>query len=317
MKRSTRRRRSFAVCISLAAAIAATATGSASAAVSSKPSTGCFIGGPNGASEQLLTLTVGGTARMYDLILPSGYTNSTPQAVYFVFHGRDSDYTSVTPFGLQSNAIGVFPNGLDRNGTIGWDTSVNGTDVAMFDAVLSSVTANYCVDTSRVYAAGFSFGASMANALGCFRSNVLRGFASVEGGILFGNGSNDCKGPIPGWINQYQQDPTVSFATGQMAEEFFVALNSDSNPQPYDAPNPCVIYTGNAPLVWCTPEGAEHAWPPYATASIQAFFATNPTVVAVPALGNRRNAWSLALFLALCGALAGRQRGQRAAHLAR
>lgn len=114
----------------------------------------------------------------------------------------------------------------------------------------------------------------MANALGCFRSNVLKAFASVEGGILFGNGANDCKGPIPGWINQYQQDPTVSYATGEKAEQFFVSLNSASNPQPYDAPNPCVIYTGNEPLVWCTPQGALHAWPPYATSAIKRFFGT-------------------------------------------
>ena len=151
---------------------------------------------------------------------------------------------------------------------------MNGVDVAMFDAVLKSVAANYCVDQGRIYALGFSFGASMANSLGCFRGNVLRSFASVEGGILFGNGSNDCKGPIPGWINQYQQDPTVSYATGQKAEAFFVSLNSASNPQPYDAPNPCVVYTGKDPLVWCTPQGAVHQWPSYATAAIIRFFGT-------------------------------------------
>jgi polyhydroxybutyrate depolymerase len=270
--------------------------------LASGPSAGCGRQ-TSGASEQLLSIVVGGTTRTYDLILPSGYSTSTPEPVYFVFHGRDADHTAVTPFGLQDGAIGVFPDGLNRNGVIGWDTSVDGADVAMFDAVLASVSATYCVDQGHVYAAGFSFGASMANALGCFRSNVLRGFASVEGGILFGNGSSDCKGPIPGWMNQYTEDPTVSFATGQKAEEFFVALNSDSNPQPYDAPNPCVLFTGRAPLVWCTPEGALHTWPPYATASIKRFFATNPVVVAAPALGRRWRELDLALLLVLSGLL--------------
>jgi polyhydroxybutyrate depolymerase len=219
-------------------------------------------------------ITVGGTMRTYDLILPAGYDGSTPQPVYFVYHGRDADHTAVTPYGLQDNAIGVFPDGLNKNGTIGWDTSVGGIDVAMFDAVLQAVEANTCVDQSRVYAAGFSWGASMANALGCFRANVLRAFASAEGGILFGNGSNDCKGPIPAWINQYKMDPTVSYATGQKAEQFFLTLDSASNPQPYDAPNPCVINMGKAPVVWCTPPDAEHAWPPYGTAAVKSFFAT-------------------------------------------
>ncbi len=133
----------FAVAMTTACLAAATPTGGPS------PSQGCGHG-QAGASETLLSLNVGGTTRTYDLILPAGYAPSTPQPVYFVFHGRDSDHTSVTPFGLQDNAIGVFPDGLNRNGVIGWDTSENGTDVAMFDAVLASVEAAYCVDQSHV-----------------------------------------------------------------------------------------------------------------------------------------------------------------------
>lgn len=193
-----------------------------------------------------------------------------------VFHGAGGNHQSMMAYNIQDGeVIGIFPDGLSRgsNGS-GWDTSANGVDVAMFDAIMASVEQNYCVDQSRLYALGFSFGASMANSLGCFRGNVLRAFASVEGGILFGNGSSDCKGPIPGWINEYQMDPTVSFATGQKAEQFFVTLDSDSNPTAYDAPNPCVIYTGNDPLVWCTPAGQLHTWPDYATAAIKRFFGT-------------------------------------------
>ena len=240
-----------------------------------RPSAGCGKGGQaRDAGNQVVSIDIGGTTRTYFLSSPARYTSAIPQPVYFVFHGRGSDHTSVTGLGLQDQAVGVFPDGLNRSGTIGWDTAVNGTDVAMFDAVLKSVADDYCVDLGRVYATGFSWGASMANALGCFRADVLRAFASVEGGILFGNGSNDCKGPIPGSINQYKQDPTVSFATGQAAEQFFVSVNSATNPRPCDAPNPCVIFTGKAPLVWCTPDGAMHAWPPYATAAIKRFFGT-------------------------------------------
>lgn len=85
---------------------------------------------------------------------------------------------------------------------------------------------------------------------------------------------SDCKGPNPGKINQYKQNPTVCYATGQKAEAFFVSLNVDSSPKAYDAQNACVVYTGNAPLVCCTPEGAMHAWPPYGTDAIKRFFGT-------------------------------------------
>ena len=236
------------------------------------PSAGC---GKSAKGGQVITITVGSTARTYLLTLPNGYTGNTPLPVYFVYHGAGGNHQSMTAYNLQDTVIGVFPDGLARNGgSSGWDTSASGVDVAMFDAVLKSIAAGYCVDLGHLYAIGFSYGASMANSLGCFRGDVLKSFASVEGGILFGNGMSDCKGPIPGWINQYKMDPTVSYATGQKAEQFFVTLDSDANPQAYDAPNPCVVYTGMAPLVWCTPDGAMHTWPPYGTDAIKRFFAT-------------------------------------------
>ena len=236
------------------------------------PSSGCGKSGPGG---QVISINVGGTTRTYLLTVPNGYTGSTPQPVYFVYHGAGGNHQSMTAYGLQDAVIGIFPDGLARNGgSSGWDTSGTGVDVAMFDAVLQSVEANYCVDQGHVYAIGFSYGASMANSLGCFRGNALKSFASVEGGILFSNPTTDCKGPIPGWINQYQQDPTVSYATGLKAEQFFQSLDGDSNPQAYDAPNPCVVYTGSKPLVWCTPPDALHTWPAYATAAINRFFST-------------------------------------------
>ena len=234
------------------------------------PSTGC---GKSGTGGQVVSIVVGGTTRTYLLTVPTGYTGNTPLPVYVVFHGAGGNHQSMTAYNLQDTVIGIFPDGLARNGgSSGWDTSASGVDVAMFDAILSSVAANYCVDQGRIFAIGFSFGASMANSLGCFRGNVLRSFASVEGGILFQSAASACQGPIPGWINQYQMDPTVSYATGQKAEQFFVSLDGDSNPQAYDAPNPCVVYTGKAPLVWCTPTGAMHTWPPYGTVAIKSFF---------------------------------------------
>jgi hypothetical protein len=112
----------------------------------------------------------------------------------------------------------------------------------------------------------------MATALGCVRGNVIRGFASVEGGVL--NKASDCKGTAAGWINHYKQDPNEPFSSGQHSVDFFVSLNAASNPTAYDAPNPCVKYSGKAPVVFCTPDGAQHAWPDYATAAIERFFGT-------------------------------------------
>jgi polyhydroxybutyrate depolymerase len=245
-------------------------TGGSDAGVS--PSAGC--GKTVAAGNQPLTIEVAGTTRQYLLAIPTNYSASTPQPVYFAYHGHTQDYTFTETLGFQSYGIGVFPDGIVGSNGSGWDTSLTGVDVQMFDALVTSVEATTCVDQNRIYAAGFSFGASMANTLGCARGNVLRAFASVEGGILFGGSSSECKRPIPGWINQYQQDPTVSYATGLKAAQFFEGLDSSVNPVAYDSPNPCVEYSGTQPFVWCTPQGAVHQWPDYATAAIVRFFGT-------------------------------------------
>ena len=234
------------------------------------PSVGC--GKPGQAGDRLLTLDVGGTTRTYLLSVPPSYANATPGPLYFVFHGYGGAHDWVTYLGFQNNSIAVFPDGLPQQGApSGWDESPTGVDVAMFDAVLKSVEGSYCVDQRRVYAAGFSWGGWMATALGCVRGNVVRGFASVEGGVL--NKASDCKGPVASWINHYKQDPSEAFASGQHSVDFFSSLNAAASPVAYDAPNPCVRYSGKAPVVFCTPDGALHDWPDYATAAIERFFA--------------------------------------------
>jgi polyhydroxybutyrate depolymerase len=233
-----------------------------------QPSAGCSKPGkPN--SQTVTMITVGGTQRTYLLTLPSDYATTTPQRLYFVYHGAGGNHDSMTGYGIQTHAIGVFPDGVGGR----WSAQLTGPDIDMFDAVLASVEASACVDTRRIYATGFSFGASMANALGCARGNVLRAFSSVDGGILFGGGAGACKGPIPAWVNHYLMDPTDPYMQdGIPTRDLIVSLNSGANPVAYDAPNPCVEYAGKQPFAWCTPPGAFHQWPDFATASMQRFF---------------------------------------------
>jgi polyhydroxybutyrate depolymerase len=233
-----------------------------------QPSAGCGKPGqPN--SQTVTTITVGGTQRTYLLTLPSDYATTTPQRLYFVYHGAGGNHDSMTGVGLQTHAIGIFPDGVNGR----WSAQLTGPDIDMFDAVLAAIEASACVDTTRIYATGFSFGASMANALGCARGNVLRAFSSVDGGILFSGGAGACKGPIPAWVNHYLMDPTDPYMQdGIPTRDLVVSLNSGVSPVAYDAPNPCVEYAGKQPFVWCTPPGAFHQWPDFATASMQRFF---------------------------------------------
>ena len=67
------------------------------------------------------------------------------------------------------SAIFVAPEGI---GNLPWDYK---RDVTLFDDLLALVDANLCIDDSRVFSTGFSFGAMMSYALSITRQTKLRG----------------------------------------------------------------------------------------------------------------------------------------------
>lgn len=56
-------------------------------------------------------------------------------------------------------------------------------DVALFDALLEAVTAQYNVDRTRIYATGFSAGGLFTTYLTMYRAQVLRATAPFSGGV--------------------------------------------------------------------------------------------------------------------------------------
>ena len=146
---------------------------------------------PTSPSNGYLTIDVNGTSREYALELPTGYDGETPFPVVFTFHGTTMDGQSMLNryYGnmrdaAAGRAILVAPNGLVRNGQTGWIGSggIEQVDVDFFDALVTLLKAEYCVDTGRIFAQGHSAGAFMSNQLGCVRSTVLRGVGPVAGG---------------------------------------------------------------------------------------------------------------------------------------
>lgn len=76
------------------------------------------------------------------------------------------------------STIFVAPNG-EKNGQpctgnsvaeggCGWPDS-NGSNVALADAVVKQVTDNFCIDKSRIFANGWSYGGSMSHRTACSR----------------------------------------------------------------------------------------------------------------------------------------------------
>ncbi len=176
------------------------------------------------------TITSGGTSRSYILALPSNYNNTHPYRLVFAFHWLGGTATDVATgrtvlagvwsyYGLQqlsnNSTIFVAPQGINN----GW-ANTNGRDVTFVDDMLRQFEAGLCVDTTRIFSVGFSYGAAMTYSLACSRANVFRAVAMYSVGLLSG-----CSGgtqPIAYLASHGVSDPVLSYSGGVSLLDRFV-----------------------------------------------------------------------------------------------
>ncbi len=242
------------------------------------PTGGCGAAGV-AAGVQSKTTKVAASDRHYQVVVPSGYDTNRPLDLVFVFHGLRGDGNQIRSyFNLEGHADGkalfVYPDGLPQaqaGGATAWDVS----DLAFFDAMRTEISAAYCVDSSRIFAAGHSYGGFMTNLVGCARGDVVRAIAPVSGGLAVGAGA--CKGPVAAWIAHGDADRTVPTAQGEAARDHWIKENQCASTSAPAAPAPCVTYDGCSaghPVTWCSPPGG-HSPPSFATRAIWDFFQAN------------------------------------------
>jgi poly(3-hydroxybutyrate) depolymerase len=208
-------------------------------------------------------VTVNG--RGFAMRLPDKYDNSKPYWLFFGFHwnggnskevdtGGSNGYISAH-FGLQklsnNGAFFVAPDGLNA----GW----GGDNLPFVDDMVKLITENYCIDMSRLYANGFSYGGGMSYAIACARAKTFRAVAIYEGAQLSGcEGGND---PIAYWQMAGTTDNTCNIDMGKGLRDKFVKNNGCTGPTT-EPPRPksiseahiCTDYTGCSsghPLRWC------------------------------------------------------------------
>ncbi|HMA93016.1 MAG TPA: hypothetical protein VKP30_10035 [Polyangiaceae bacterium] len=156
-----------------------------------------------------ISITAGGKQRRYILNVPTNYDNNHPYRLIVVYHqldGNDKQMVNWQYYGLQplsdNSTIFVAPNG-QKNGSpcsgtgngdsgCGWPNSGD-SDLALADAVVAQVEENFCVDTTRIFATGWSYGGSMSYRTACSRpqggtaSWGVRGIAIYAAAQLSGN----------------------------------------------------------------------------------------------------------------------------------
>jgi polyhydroxybutyrate depolymerase len=251
------------------------------------PSGSCGTAAPTGRIDR--TIVVDGTERDYILDVPAGYDPDRTYPVIFAWHGRTGTAALARAyFGIDdvvgSNALVIYPQGLpvtaNPNDT-GWELEANGRDVALFDAMLAEVQAEYCV--GRIYSTGHSFGGYMSNSLGCFRGgsgpNDVRAIAPIAGGGPFGS----CTGmPISAVVIHGMSDAVVPFSQGEGARDTWLAAAGCSTTSSPITPAPCVEYsgcTGGFSVRFCAhteTASSGHGWPSWAPGAAWDLFQASP-----------------------------------------
>lgn len=135
-------------------------------------------------------MKVNGETREYFITLPKNYDNKKPykllfamhcmgsNAEDFVHHYADQDHPSPyygqQKLDTEGNYIFVAPRG-DTDG-MPWSVSSD-KDHKFIDQLLTTLEENYCIDTSRVFMTGFSFGAMVTNSMAQDMQHRLRAVA--------------------------------------------------------------------------------------------------------------------------------------------
>ncbi|WP_437966019.1 PHB depolymerase family esterase [Sorangium sp. So ce260] len=161
----------------------------------------------------------GGKSRKYTLHVPEDYDAGHPYRLILSFHGATGNSGQVAPsyFGLWSlsggSTIFIAPDAVGGF----WSAD---DDVTFVDDILEQVTADLCIDTSRIALEGFSQGGAMAWTLACARPNVYRAAVVHSGGGLARPAS--CQ-PVAFMSSLGQQE---SGGAGQTSNSDFFAMQN-------------------------------------------------------------------------------------------
>lgn len=142
-----------------------------------------------GCGKDLGTLKTGsytimasdGMRREYTIDIPTGYAKDTPHKLFFIWHwinAKDDDVVRNGFYGLKRQAMTandpvIFIAPQSNDGT--WDKE----DHVLFDDLLKMAKDTLCIDVSRVFATGFSFGGMITYSLSTNHQKDLRAVVGI------------------------------------------------------------------------------------------------------------------------------------------
>lgn len=206
--------------------------------------------------------------------IPDNYDNSKPYRLVFGMHcmggwagGVQQDgYYGLKPLDSEKTTIFVAPEGNGNQAP--W----NQDDYTLFDELLADLEENLCIDSSRVFSAGFSYGSMFTNGLSRNHKDKLRAVAVYETAeINIYTPEVDTEGSIA-WMGVVAlQDNLCTPELGRAARNTALRYNgpnftdaSGEQAEEYLGNGPHICYDYKSvdprfPVKWCTQNGG-HIW---------------------------------------------------------
>jgi poly(3-hydroxybutyrate) depolymerase len=113
--------------------------------------------------------------------------------------------------------------------------------------MLKAISDDLCIDTSRVFTTGFSWGAAMSWKLACMAPDKFRAALVYEVGAVSGNSASQCTKPIAWFQSHGVDDGTFSYQSGLDVLKIFASKNGCTFAMPTNPAtnaHTCVSLTG-------------------------------------------------------------------------
>lgn len=230
--------------------------------------------------------------REYLLYIPDSIDLSKPSPLVLNFHGYTSNmylqeiFSAMDETAEENGFILVYPNGLinKSDGETSWNAGgccaygeeLIRDDLGFVRALVSRLQEELCIDTTRIYAAGFSNGGFMAHYLGCEASDVFAAVASVAGVLAIEPTYCTPSRAIPVIHFHGTRDQVVPYGVEgdevyltSVPETFagWIDINGceDAGSESYRKGDvSCVSHTeceDGVEVTLCTIQGMDHCWP--------------------------------------------------------
>lgn len=216
------------------------------------PSSGCE------ATEKPATgqydLAVGDGMRSYYLLAAS---SAEPVPLVISFHGLggtgQNQMGNFSPDQLGGAVVHMFPDGVSQGGSVGWaDSSNDSPDVEFVRALINEAKAKHCIDESKIFAVGFSWGGGMAHRVGCALGSDIAGIVAVASEGPAG----DCNGPVKVLIAHGTADVPAPPDLGMASLAKWKGHNGCDDTSSPSVLSGCVEFSGcDKPVLWCEHSG--------------------------------------------------------------